>query len=234
MDRRLLADNLRVCRSRLDEASARWGTVAICAVTKTQDAHTINMAYDEGVRIIGENRVQEAREKFPALNPDFSLHIIGQLQTNKVKYLLGMAKMIQSLDRIELAREIDLRSQAAGIRMPVLVQVNIAREPQKAGVFEEDLESFLREVARLDGLSVEGLMAIMPLTNDQEALRPFFRRMRVWYDRLRVEAIQGVDMHVLSMGMSGDFTTAAEEGATMVRLGSAIFGARVALVSSTH
>jgi len=234
VERRLLADNLRTCRSRLDEASARWGTVAICAVTKTQDAQTINMAYDEGVRIIGENRVQEAREKFPALNPDFSLHIIGQLQTNKVKYLLGMAKMIQSLDRIELAREIDLRAQAAGIRMPVLVQVNIAREPQKAGVSEEDLESFLRETARLDGLSIEGLMAIMPLTNDQEALRPFFRRMRVWYDRLRGEAIRGVDMRVLSMGMSGDFTTAAEEGATMVRLGSAIFGARVAPVPSTH
>jgi pyridoxal phosphate enzyme (YggS family) len=192
------------------------------------------MAYDEGVRIIGENRVQEAREKFPALNPDFSLHIIGQLQTNKVKYLLGMAKMIQSLDRIDLAREIDLRAQAAGIRMPVLVQVNIAQEPQKAGVSEEDLESFLRETARLDGLSIEGLMAIMPLTNDQEALRPFFRRMRVWYDRLRDEAIRGVDMHMLSMGMSGDFTTAAEEGATMVRLGSAIFGARVVPVSSTH
>jgi len=228
MDREQLAANLTACRSRLKEASARWGDVTICAATKTQDVSTINRAYDEGVRIIGENRVQEAREKFPALNPDFSLHIIGQLQTNKVKYLIGMAKMVQSLDRIELAREIDSRAQAAGIRMPVLVQVNIAREPQKAGVFEEDLESLLRQAGRLDGLSIEGLMAIMPLTQDQESLRPLFRRMRTWFDRLRDEAIPGAGMRVLSMGMSGDYTTAAEEGATMVRLGSAIFGARVA------
>ena len=233
MDRELLASNLRSCRSRLREASARWGEVTICAVTKTQDAETINMVYDAGIRIIGENRVQEAREKFPSLNPDFCLHIIGQLQTNKVKYLLGMAKMVQSLDRMELAREIDLRARAAGVRMPVLVQVNIAREPQKAGVFEEELVSFLREAARLDGLSIEGLMAIMPLTGDQEALRPFFRGMRTWFDRLKGEAIPGVDMRVLSMGMSGDYLTAAEEGATMVRLGSAIFGARVAPVSAT-
>ena len=117
--------------------------------------------------------------------------------------------------------------------MPVLVQVNIAREPQKAGVYEEDLVSFLRETARLKGLSIEGLMAIMPLTGDLESLRPLFRRMRAWFDRLRDEAIEGVDMRVLSMGMSGDYTVAAEEGATMVRLGSAIFGARVAPVSAT-
>jgi pyridoxal phosphate enzyme (YggS family) len=233
VDRRLLADNLRACRSRLDEASARWGTVDICAVTKTQDAQTINMAYDEGVRIIGENRVQEAREKFPALNPDFSLHIIGQLQANKVKYVLEFARMIQSLDRVSLAREIDVRAKAAGLRMPVLVQVNIAREPQKAGVHEEELLPFLREAARLQGLSIEGLMAIMPMTGDQEALRPLFRRMRAWFDRLRDEAIEGVDMRILSMGMSGDYMTAAEEGATMVRLGSAIFGARVAPGSAT-
>lgn len=234
MDRELLASNLSACRSRLQEASARWGEVTICAVTKTIDAETINMAFGEGIRVIGENRVQEAREKFPALNPEFSLHIIGQLQTNKVKYLMGMARMIQSLDRLSLAREIDVRARSAGLRMPVLVQVNIAREPQKAGVREEELLPFLREAARLPGLSVEGLMAIMPLNGDQEALRPLFRRMRVWFDRLRDEAIQGVDMRVLSMGMSGDYITAAEEGATMVRLGSAIFGARVAPVLSTH
>ena len=232
MDRRLLADNLRACRARLDEASARWGDVTICAVTKTMDADTINLAYDAGIRIIGENRVQEAREKFPALNHDFCLHIIGQLQTNKVKYLMGMARMVQSLDRIALAREIDLRAQAAGIRMPVLVQVNIAREPQKAGVFEEEIGSFVREAARLPGLSIEGLMAIMPISSDPEALRPLFRRMRVWFDRLRCEAVTGVDMRVLSMGMSGDYITAAEEGTTMVRLGSAIFGVRKAPVSS--
>lgn len=226
MDRALLAGNLAACRSRLKEASTRWGEVEICAVTKTVDPATINLIYGEGVRVIGENRVQEAREKFPALNPDFRLHIIGQLQTNKVKYLMGMVKMIQSLDRPELAREIDRRAQIAGIKMPVLAQINIAREPQKAGVVEEEIESFVRCAAKLPGLSVEGLMAIMPLSSDLEALRPLFRRARAWFDRLRGEAIEGVQMRVLSMGMSGDYMVAAEEGATMVRLGSAIFGAR--------
>jgi uncharacterized pyridoxal phosphate-containing UPF0001 family protein len=115
--------------------------------------------------------------------------------------------------------------------MPVLVQVNIAAESQKAGIPEAELVPFLREIARLPGLSVEGLMAIMPLTPDQEALRPLFRRMRTWFDRLREEAVENVNMRVLSMGMSGDYTTAAEEGATMVRLGSAIFGARPAPAS---
>ncbi len=230
VDRMILAENIRTCRSRLHEASARWGEVTICAVTKTIGAGIVNMTYDEGVRIIGENRVQEAREKFSALNPDFSLHIIGQLQTNKVKYLIGMAKMVQSLDRMELAQEIDRRAQAAGIRMPVLVQVNIAREPQKAGIHEEAVPAFLREAARLRGLSIEGLMAIMPLTANPEEIRPLFRGMRVLFDRLRDEAIDGTDMRVLSMGMSGDYIIAAEEGATMVRLGSAIFGARSASV----
>ncbi len=226
MKRELLSENLNACRARLKEASVRWGQVSICAVTKNMDAETVNLAYEAGVRIIGENRVQEAREKFPSLNPDFCLHIIGQLQTNKVKYLMGMAKMIQSLDRMALAQEIDRRAQAAGLVMPVLVQVNIAREPQKAGVVEEEIEAFIRSAAKLPGLSVEGLMAIMPLTADQEALRPLFRRMRRWFDRIRDAAIEGADMRVLSMGMSGDYVTAAQEGATLVRLGSAIFGAR--------
>jgi pyridoxal phosphate enzyme (YggS family) len=226
MDREVLAVNLGRCRARLAEASARWGEVEICAVTKTFDAQAVNRLWDEGVRIIGENRVQEAREKFPALNPDFHMHIIGQLQTNKVKYLMGMAKMIQSVDRLPLAREIDLRAQAAGLRMPVLIQVNIAGETRKAGIDEGAIEGFVRDCAKLPGLSVEGLMAIMPMTDDQEALRPLFRAMRAWFDRLKALAIDGADMRILSMGMSGDYITAAEEGATMVRLGSAIFGAR--------
>ena len=135
--------------------------------------------------------------------------------------------MIQSLDRRELLCEIDRRAQALGTPMPVLVQVNIAREAQKAGVLEEDLESFVREAASRQGVRVEGLMAIMPLVSDPEEVRPYFRRMRAWFDRLREQAIPGAQMRTLSMGMSADCIVAAEEGATMVRPGRALFGARI-------
>lgn len=227
MEYELLKQNIESCRARLERAAQRWGRpVRLCAVTKTVDVETINLSYAAGVRIIGENRVQEAREKFPALNPDFALHIIGQLQTNKVKYILEFAQMVQSLDRMALAQEIDRRAKEHGRAMPVLIQVNIARESQKSGVYEEDLEQLVRQCARLDGLSVKGLMAIMPLCDDPEQVRPYFRAMRAWYERLRQQAIAGVEMEYLSMGMSGDYVVAAEEGANMVRVGSAIFGHR--------
>lgn len=222
-----LFSNIEAVRAALAPAEHKWGRpVELCAVTKTVDAATINLAYDCGVRAIGENRVQEVMQKLPALNPDFRLHMIGQLQTNKVKYIIDRAAMIQSLDRPDLAREIDRRAQAASRRMPVCVQVNIAREPQKSGVDEDELVPFLRECARMDGLDIRGLMAIMPFVDDPEQVRPYFRRMREWYDRLREMDITNVKMECLSMGMSGDYAVAADEGATMVRVGSSIFGSR--------
>ena len=227
MEREMLEKNLRIVRARLDEASERWGRVEICAVTKTVDVETINRAGELGVRIIGENRVQELAAKKPLLMPELEAHLIGRLQLNKVKQVLPLVKMIQSLDRRELLYEIDRRAQAMGITMPVLVQVNIAKEPQKSGVFEEDLEAFVREAAKLDGVRVQGLMAIMPLVDDPEEVRPCFRRMRTWFDRLREADIPGARMEILSMGMTGDYIVAAEEGATMVRPGRALFGARI-------
>lgn len=227
MERELLEKNLREMRARLDEASARWGRVEICAVTKTVAVETINLAYDLGVCVIGENRVQELAAKADSLNPGFARHMIGRLQLNKVKQVLPLVTMIQSLDRRELLYEIDRRAQALGTPMPVLVQVNIAREAQKAGVLEEDLESFVCEAASRQGVRVEGLMAIMPLVSDPEEVRPYFRSMRAWFDRLREQAIPGAQMRTLSMGMSADCIVAAEEGATMVRPGRALFGARI-------
>ena len=227
MEREILEKNLREVRARLDEASERWGHVDICAVTKTVDAQTINLACELGVRVIGENRVQELAGKFDQLDKRLEPHLIGHLQLNKVKQVLPLVKMIQSLDRRELLYEIDRRAQAMGIAMPVLIQVNIAEEPQKSGVYEEDLEAFVREAAKLGGVRVEGLMAIMPLADDPEEVRPYFRRMRAWFDRLRAEDIPGARMNVLSMGMTGDYVVAAEEGATMVRPGRALFGARI-------
>ena len=226
MNREALLENIHRWQERIGEASAKWGGCEICGVSKTIDPETINMAWDGGIRILGENRVQELMGKIDRLNPDYKIHLIGQLQTNKVKYIVDRVAMIQSLDRDALAEEIDRRAQAAGRVMPVLVQVNIAREPQKAGIDEDDLLPFLHRVSEMPGLHVEGLMAIMPIADDPEAVRPYFRRMRAWFDRLRDAALPNVSMNTLSMGMSDDCLVACQEGATMVRLGRALFGAR--------
>ena len=226
MDREAILENVRLWQSRIGEASQKWGGAQICAVTKTRDADTINLAWDAGIRTIGENRVQELMGKIDDLNPDFQLHLIGSLQTNKVKYIIDRVDMVQSLDRDALAEELSRRAEAAGRVLPVLVQVNIAREPQKGGISEEELPAFLRRCARLPGIHVQGLMSIMPLVDDPEQVRPYFRRMRCWFDRLRDENLENISMDVLSMGMSDDCIVAAQEGSTMVRLGRALFGAR--------
>ena len=226
MNREELLSNIAEWRERIGEASAKWGGAEICGVSKTVDPETINMAWDGGIRTLGENRVQELVGKLDRLNPAFEIHLIGQLQTNKVKYIVDRVDMIQSVDRQALADEIERRCVAAGRVMPVLVQVNIAREPQKAGIDEEALLPFLRRLSDMRGLRVEGLMAIMPIADDPEAVRPYFRRMREWFDRLRDMDIPNVSMHTLSMGMSDDCLVACQEGATMVRLGRALFGER--------
>ena len=226
MEREEILKNAALWKERIGEASARWGGAEICAVTKTQDAQTVNCVWDAGIRTIGENRVQELMDKREDLHPGFNVQLIGSLQTNKVKYIAGWVDMVQSLDRDALAQELSRRAQEHNRVLPVLVQVNIARESQKGGVDEDELEAFLRRCARLPGIEVRGLMAIMPLVSDPEELRPYFRRMRGWFDRLREEGIENTSMDVLSMGMSGDCIVAAQEGATMVRLGRALFGAR--------
>ena len=226
IDREALLENIAQWQEKVAEASARWGGAEICGVSKTIDPETINMAWDGGIRTLGENRVQELMGKIDQLNPNYRIHLIGQLQTNKVKYIIDRVAMIQSVDRDALADEIDRRAVAAGRVMPVLVQVNIAREPQKAGIDEELLLPFIQRLSAMQGLKVEGLMAIMPIADDPEAVRPYFRRMREWFDRLRDMDIPNVAMKTLSMGMSDDCLVACQEGATMVRLGRALFGAR--------
>ena len=226
MEREQVLSNIRLWRERIDEASAKWGGCEICGVSKTVDPKTINYAWEGGIRTLGENRVQELTGKIDRLDPRFSIHLIGQLQTNKVKYIVDKVSMIQSLDRDALAEEISKRAVAAGVTMPALVQVNIAKEPQKAGIDEAELIPFLERCGRLPGLEIDGLMAIMPIAEDPEDVRPYFRRMREWFERLRDMNMPNVRMRTLSMGMSDDALVAAQEGATMVRLGRALFGAR--------
>jgi len=210
-------------QDRLNDASGRFGGVTICAVTKTQPVEVINAAYEAGARVIGENRVQELLQKFPALNHGFTTHLIGQLQTNKVKYILDKVAMIQSVDRESLAKEIHTRAVKAGQVMDVLVEVNIAGEESKGGVAPEDLDALLAEMYAMEGLKVRGFMTVMPVCSDPEDIRHLFRKMRSLYEK-QLDA--GREFNCLSMGMSHDCLVAAEEGATMVRLGTALFGAR--------
>ena len=185
MEREEVLNNIRVWRERVGEASAKWGGAQICAVSKTVAPETVNLAWEGGIRVLGENRVQELLGKLDALNPGFEIHLIGRLQTNKVRPIVGKVAMVQSLDREALALELSRRAVAAGAELPALVQVNIGREPQKGGVDEEQLLPFLKRCGALPGLRVEGLMAVMPDVDDPEDIRPLFRRMREHFDRLR-------------------------------------------------
>lgn len=222
-----LAQRVELVRERLRAASeGRYPAPRLIAVTKTRAASEILPLKELGVTEIGENRVQEIMEKLPAVGADFSVHLIGRLQTNKVKYIIRSVSMIQSLDRMELALEIDRQAQKHGVKMPVLVQVSPVGEPQKGGMPPEAVLPFLREAAKLPGLHVQGLMAVMPHTDDELLLSRLFGDMRLLYEHLRSTAVDGVDMKELSMGMSGDYLLAAQHGATMVRVGSAIFGPR--------
>jgi len=227
MTREELEQRVNKVRRELEEAAeGRWPVPRLIAVTKTHTPEEILPLAEAGITEIGENRVQELREKLPALQGKFDIHLIGRLQRNKVRQIVRDVGMIQSVDSLPLAEEIHARSLAAEKRMPVLVEVSPAGEEQKGGVPFAETEAFLRSIAPLEGIRVRGLMAVMPLTDDREYLEGLFARMRELFDRLRETAIDRIEMEELSMGMSGDYKLAAAHGATMVRVGSAILGQR--------
>lgn len=227
MEQELLAQRVREVRRVLETASeGRYPPPRLVAVTKTHPVRDILPLRELGVTDIGENRVQELRDKLPGLGENFQIHLIGRLQTNKVKYIIEKVCLIQSVDRLPLAREIDRLSLQRGRVTPVLAQVSPAGEEQKGGVAPEELRPLLREMARMPGLQVRGLMAVMPNSPDEAYLTSLFRQMRSLFDQLREENLPGVAMEELSMGMSGDYHLAARCGATMVRIGSALFGPR--------
>ena len=228
-----IPQNIAQVFQRMEEAKAQAGrtdTVRLIAATKTQSPEIIDLAAQYGVKEVGENRVQELKDKFPAVSSDLKWHFIGQLQVNKVKYILEQVVMIHSLDRIALAQEIEKRAAKAGLVMPVLVQVNIGREMGKGGVAPDEVESFIRQIAPYEHLSVQGLMAVPPAVPESEQARPYFKAMREMLLSLRDKQIPRVQMRELSIGMSHDYEVAIQEGATMVRVGSAIFGKRNYLV----
>jgi len=218
-------------RSALRRASEeRWGrTPKIIAVSKTVPAERINPVKDAGILSLGENRVQELMEKYSHLDASFEIDLIGRLQSNKVKYIIDKVHMIQSLDRESLAQEIDRRAQQRGIRMPVLVQVNIGREQQKGGVMPEELASFLGELAHLSSLRLRGLMTIAPKCDEKSDYLKFFAETFQLFLDISQNIAHNNSMaqfDVLSMGMSGSYPEALQCGSTEIRLGSTIFGAR--------
>ncbi|HHY38270.1 MAG TPA: YggS family pyridoxal phosphate-dependent enzyme [Clostridia bacterium] len=228
-----ITENVGIVMDRIARAAERAGRrgddIKLVAATKTVPVEAIQEAIAAGVSIIGENRVQELIKKAPLLPRGIEMHMIGRLQANKAKKALEYCSMIQSLDRLSLAEELSRRAKVLGKEARVLVEVNVGREENKGGVDPDlgTLEDFLERISRLGGLSVEGLMAIPPLTSDPEEVRPFFRRLRELRDALADRVtLPGIALRELSMGMSADFEIAIEEGATMVRIGTALFGRR--------
>jgi pyridoxal phosphate enzyme (YggS family) len=225
-----VVENIRAIRETMADAARRSGwpvsAIRLMAVTKTVDDARIGEAIRAGVEIIGENYVQEAQRKIEELGKGCEWHLIGHLQTNTAKYAVRLFDMIHSVDRIELAAEIDRRARAAGRVMPVLIEVNIGGEETKSGVPLDAALDLVRRVAPLENLAVRGLMTMPPFFDDPEEARPYFRSLRELRDRIAAEAIPRVEMRELSMGMTGDYAVAVEEGSTIVRIGRGIFGER--------
>jgi pyridoxal phosphate enzyme (YggS family) len=226
----LIKEQIDIIRQRIAEAARKSGrpasAVRLMAVTKTVDDRRIMQAIDAGVDMIGENYVQEARRKIELMGKSIEWHLIGHLQTNKAKHAVRLFDMIHSLDRIELARELDRRSRMSGVVTGVLVEVNISGEETKRGVAHRDALPLIREVSALKNISVQGLMTMPPWFDDPEEARPFFIALRELQDRVAAENLPRVQMQELSMGMSQDYQVAVEEGATIVRIGRSIFGER--------
>lgn len=225
-----VAGNLKQIEERIRTAAQRVGrnpdSVRLVAVSKTQPAEAVKAALEAGQQLFGENYVQEFLEKAQQLPASVEWHFIGSLQSNKVKYLAGLTTLIHSVDRLSLAREIDRQWEKIGKPCDILLQVNISGEETKSGTTSEDLLQLARESSLLPHLRVRGLMTMPPFFDEPERVRPYFRELRRLAEVLTAEQIPGITMEELSMGMSGDFEVAIEEGATLVRVGSAIFGER--------
>jgi len=228
----LIKEQIELIRQRIAQAARKSGRpasdVRLMAVTKTVEDRRIMEAIAAGVDMLGENYVQEARRKIDLMGKSIAWHLIGHLQTNKAKYAVRLFNMIHSLDRMELALELDKRSRMAGVVTSVLVEVNISGEETKRGVAHRDALALIREVSKLEHLSIQGLMTMPPWFDDPEEARPVFAALRDLRDRVAREKFPHVEMRELSMGMSQDYEVAVEEGATIVRLGRSIFGERSA------
>lgn len=197
--------------------------VTLVAVTKTRTPEQLNEVLATGQSILGENRVQELLDKYDAVNPGATWHIIGHLQSNKVKYITDKVALVHSLESKSLAEELNRRMTALGHPMDCLVQVNIADEESKFGLAKDEVMPFLEMVSQMPGIHVRGLMNIAPFFEDTEQVRPIFREMYQLFQEIKAKQIPNIDMEILSMGMSHDYQVAVEEGANMIRVGRGVF-----------
>lgn len=227
----LIHDNVARVRERIAQACVRAGRrpedVKLVAVSKTVEPERIRQAYEAGLRDFGENRVQEAAAKRAALSDlTVTWHLVGHLQSNKAKLARQLFHWIHSVDSLRLAEKLDHAAVCEGERLPVLLEVNLGEEATKSGVREEEVLDLARQVAQFKTLELCGLMTVPPFLENPEEVRPFFRRLRQWAERVNAAALPDVSVRELSMGMSHDYEVAIEEGATIVRVGTAIFGVR--------
>ena len=200
--------------------------VIVVAAAKSKSAQEIDEALDAGITAVGENYLQESREVIGAIGNRATWHFIGHVQKNKVKHVVPLFDMVETVDSVELATLIDQQAQKHGKVMPVLIEVNIAHEEQKHGAMPEEVVALIREVSNLPDIRVKGLMTMGPFLEDPEGLRPYFRQTKALFDEIKALALPNVQMEYLSMGMSDSYRIAIEEGATMVRIGTRIFGPR--------
>ena len=226
----MLKDNFKTVENKVAQACERSGRdrseVTLIAVSKTKPVEMLREVYDAGARDFGENKVQEICEKYDQLPSDIKWHMIGHLQRNKVKQVIDKAAMIHSVDSYRLAQEISVQAQKKGLTIPILIEVNIAGEESKFGIAANDTIQLVEEIAVLPNLKIQGLMTIAPYVVDAEENRLYFRQIKQLSVDIKNKNIDNVSMDVLSMGMTGDYEVAIEEGATMVRVGTGIFGAR--------
>lgn len=225
-----IRENVAVVEAKIAAAAKRAGRnpedILLLAVSKTKPVEVIQEAVACGLTALGENKVQEIMDKYEPMGDGVHWHFIGHLQTNKVKYIIDKVDMIHSVESLRLAQEINKRAAAADLVMDILVEINIAGEESKFGLQPVDVESFLRELAKFDNIRVRGLMTVAPFVNNPEENRAYFRKMRELLVDMNAKKIDNIAMDVLSMGMTGDYEVAIEEGATIVRVGTGIFGER--------
>lgn len=226
----MLCENLKKVEDNVDAACRKAGRsrdeVTLIAVSKTKPVEMLSTIYNQGIRDFGENKVQEMCDKMEQLPSDIRWHMIGHLQTNKVKYIVGHTTLIHSVDSLHLAKEIEKQAEKKDVTVDILVEVNIAEEESKFGIHKEETYELVRQIAALPHVHICGLMTIAPYVENPEDNRMYFRGIRQLSVDIAEQNIDNVDMDILSMGMTGDYMVAIEEGATMVRVGTGIFGER--------